>query len=224
MRTQDTQDMRDMQEELHRALDARVRAAGPRGPGAAAVAVLRSFDARGFAQSVIDFAAQLPEDARREWLADFTRTVFLAGNPANLAVRLPPSVVGRDGQVAWYAPTSGSRHRELRLLLRLVQGELPHAEPFSLDVPGAGPEAAGRWRLAVATAGLSLPQYLVHVNHTLAEAVLTGILRPGDRLTVEHVRRLDALPARYAYLRVHRDTEAPDRLRAYACLTEATGG
>jgi hypothetical protein len=211
----------DVQEELHRALDARVRAAGPRGPGgAAAVAVLRSFDPRGFAQSVIDFAAWLPQDARREWLADFTRTVFLAGNPANLAVRLPPSVVGRDGQVAWYAATPGSRHRELRLLLRLVRGEVPPAEPFGLNVPGPG--AGRRWRLAVATAGLSLQQYLVHVNHTLAEAVLTGILRPGDRLTVEHVRRLDTFPARYAYLRVHRDTEAPDRLRAYACLTEVT--
>ncbi|MGP4002859.1 hypothetical protein [Streptomyces sp. 8N706] len=44
--------------------------------------------------------------------------------------------------------------------------------------------------------GLSLPQYLVHLGHTLAESVLTGVPpRSGDRITTVHVRRVTA-PAR----------------------------
>ncbi|WP_367042197.1 DUF6182 family protein [Streptomyces sp. Je 1-332] len=212
------------QEELRELLDTRIRAAGPRRTGASAVAVLRGFDPRGFARSALDFATWLPPRDRARWQADFTRTVFLAGNPRNLAGRLPPSVVAPDGQVAWYAAGPRVTHRELRLLLRAVQGDLPSVlpGPFTLDVPHApaGPARRGggarRRRMTVATAGLSLPRYLVHVNHTLAESVLTGVLAPGDVLTVHHVEELPEPIAEPCYVRVHQDPCDPDRLRAFA--------
>jgi hypothetical protein len=211
------------QEELREILDTRIRAAGPQRSEAPAVAVLRGFDPRGFARSVLDFATWLPPEARARWQADFTRTVFLAGNPQNLADRLPPSVVAPDGQIAWYAPGPRVAHRELRLLLRAVQGDLPPVMPgpFTLRVPHAPatrPREGGvrRLRMTVAISGLSLGRHLVHVNHTLAESVLTGVLAPGDLVTVHHVHELPEPTRRHAYLRVHQDPDAPDLLRAFA--------
>ncbi|GAA3097504.1 DUF6182 family protein [Streptomyces rectiviolaceus] len=218
------------QEELREILDTRIRTAGPRRSEASAVAVLRGFDPRGFARSVLDFATWLSPDARARWQADFTRTVFLAGNPRNLAGRLPPSVVASDGQVAWYAAGPRLAHRELRLLLRAFQGDLPPVMPgpFTLDVPhtpAAPPRVGGvrRLRMTVATSGLSLPRYLVHVNHTLAESLLTGVLLPGDLLTVHHADELPEPTQRHAYLRVHQDPAAPHLLRAFARVEEDEG-
>ena len=214
------------QEELREILDARIRAAGPRRPEASAVAVLRGFDPRGFARSVLDFVTWLPPEARAQWQADFTRTVFLAGNPRNLAGRLPPSVVAPDHQVAWYATGPRAAHRELRLLLRAVQGDLPPVlpGPFTLEVPHARADArtdgVRRRRMTIATAGLSLPRYLVHVNHTLAESLLTGVLAPGDLLTVHHAPELPEPTQEHTYLRVHQDPAGPDLLRAFARVEE----
>ncbi|MGA4844620.1 DUF6182 family protein [Streptomyces sp. G45] len=209
------------QRQLRAALDARVRAAGPRPAHGPAVAVLRAFDAGAFARSVLDFASWLPPAARADWQGDFTRTVFLAGNPRNLAARLPPSLVSADGHIAWYAGGPRRARRELRLLLRAVEGALPPALPaaVTLTVPGATRHPR-RWRADIATGGLSLPQYLVHVNHTLAESLLTGVLAPGDRLTLRHAPALPELPRSPAYLRVHQDPGDPGRLRAFAAVTD----
>ncbi|MEU7650196.1 DUF6182 family protein [Streptomyces huasconensis] len=211
------------QRQLRAALDARIRAAGPRPGHGPAVAVLRDFDARSFARSVLDFASWLSPAARANWQGDFTRTVFLAGNPRNLAVRLPPSLVSPDGHIAWYAGGPRQARRELRLLLRAIEGELPPTLPgaVTLTVPGAPAAVPGhRWRATVATDGLSLPQYLVHVNHALAESVLTGILAPGDELTLHHTPDVPELPFAPAYLRVHQDMRDPERLRAFVALTD----
>ncbi|QEU91109.1 DUF6182 family protein [Streptomyces kanamyceticus] len=216
------------QAELRAVLEARVRAAGaPRAP-MPAVAVLMGFDPATFARSVLDFAAGLAADARRDWQADFTRTVYLVGNPANLAHRLPPATVSPDGQVAWYTCAPWARQRDLRLLLRKVQGELPAdlAERCAVDVPESAAAPAPRerpprhWHLTVATAGLSLPRYLVHVGHTLAEATITGLLAGGDRIAVRHTTDIDELPVQHGYVRVHQDIANADRLRAYAVLAE----
>ncbi|MFE0178566.1 DUF6182 family protein [Streptomyces sp. NPDC059002] len=110
------------QRELREALDARVRAAGAPGPRAAAVAVLHSCELPRFAQSVLDFTAALAPDTARTWLADHTRTVFLAGNPRNLASRLPPSFTSADGRIACTVPLR--THQEYGpWLARSAEGE-----------------------------------------------------------------------------------------------------
>ncbi|MEU4794381.1 DUF6182 family protein [Streptomyces sp. NPDC023327] len=213
------------QEQLRRIVDSRVRAAGGRPARAPAVAVLRAFDPGGFARSALDFAARLSPEEGERWRADFTRTVFLAGNPRNLAGRLPPDLTAPGGQSAWYAPGARTAHRELRLLLRAVEGDLPPDPPgdFTLTVPGARESRARHRRMTVATADVCLPRYLVHVNHTLAESLLTGVLAPGDRLTVRHTPQLPEPRGEPAYVRVHQDPRSPERLRTFACVEEVTG-
>ncbi|WDZ83120.1 DUF6182 family protein [Micromonospora cathayae] len=193
--------------------------AGPAAPSVdlTAVVVLNRFDPVALAGSAPRFAASLDPEQGRAWLAAFTRTVFLAGNPANLRERFGFARV--DAGIAWYGPAPAAEVTGLRRLVKLFPAG-PLTVPAELVVPG-GAGAGGRaWRLAVATDGLTIADYLVHVNHTLVEAVVTGVLPAGEPLVVTHLPDLDdaTLGAADA-VRVHRDRNRPDRLRAYACLT-----
>ena len=67
--------------------------------------------------------------------------------------------------------------------------------------------------------GLTLQDYLVHVHHTLAEAVLDGLLTTRDVLEIEHVPELPDDPRPYHALRVSSDPQYPEHLRAYASLS-----
>ena len=60
----------------------------------------------------------------------------------------------------------------------------------------------------------------MHVNHVLAEAVLDGLIAPGDHLVVRQVPRIVGLPARLATVRVTTEKHLPGRLKAAAGLTE----
>ena len=59
------------------------------------------------------------------------------------------------------------------------------------------------------------------MNHVLAEGVLTGFIRPGDRLVITHVPRLGVVPGPYSMMRAHPDTVDRTRLRGYAVLSTA---
>ncbi|MFI1971843.1 hypothetical protein BLA24_06665 [Streptomyces cinnamoneus] len=196
------------------------------GGGVAAIAVLHEVVPEEFASSVLEFTAALSEEERRCWLGEHTRTRYLVGNPANLAGRLPPTTAHRDGRVAWYREDPRTGHRELRLLLRALRGELPaDPPPYVLHVPRGLPEpdrarSPRSWRITVDVRDLTLPGYLVHLGHTLSEPAITGVLRAGDRIAVHHTRRLTPPAGGHAYLRVHRDTDDPRRLRAYAVLAD----
>lgn len=182
-----------------------------------AVAVLRSFSPAGFAASALDHARSVPDDRRSAWFAAFTRTVFLAGNPENLADRF--AFDRCDGSVAWLWPARAGESVGLRRLLKTFPGTAPISpEPFLL--PGGNVRT-----LYVATEGRSVSDYLVDVNHTLAEAVLTGLLGPDDGVAVCPVPVVDeTLPGRVAALRVHRAPDDAALLAAYTCLTEPLAG
>ncbi|WP_330272830.1 DUF6182 family protein [Lentzea sp. NBC_00516] len=185
----------------------------------AAIAVLREFDPATFARSVVEFASGVNGEPRGAWFGAFTRTLFLAGNPANLVDRFPCDHLAEDGSIAWFGPAPAARTTGLRRLLKKFDGARELALPpvVPIDLPGTG--AGTEHRLQVATAGVTMADYLVHVNHVLAEAVLTRVIRPGDRLTLSHVPRLGTATAPYSVLRVHLDTADRTRLRAYAHLT-----
>jgi hypothetical protein len=110
----------------------------------------------------------------------------------------------------------------LRRLLVLFRGECAPrlTNRFTFTAPlVAGSEPTGQRperRIYVATAGLSASDYLVHLNHTLAESVLTGLIVPGDTITICHLPRLHGCQEELAWLRVHRDNKDANRLRAYA--------
>ncbi|HXL16819.1 MAG TPA: DUF6182 family protein [Streptosporangiaceae bacterium] len=188
-------------------------------PDVAVIAVLHHFDLATFARSALEFALGVGAEERDAWFRAFTRTLFLAGNPVNLAGRFRFNHIAADGSVAWFGPTSTTQSTGLRRLLKRLDGTVAPNPPaaLTLDVPGAS--GGQLYRLYVATAGVAMADYLVHLNHVLAEAVLTKAVKPGDRLLLHHVPRLGSAVAPYQALRVHRDSYHPTRLRAYACLS-----
>ena len=210
--------LRAVREELGRTED-------PEG-GTAAVCVVGAFRLADWVREVCAFALSLTPEEARAWRAGFTRTLFLAGRPDNLRERFDFGHVAADASVAWTRPAPAAGTRTLRRLLKtfaadgpvrvgpLVRVELPAA-------PGPQPRPPVHRDLYVAAAGLTVTATLVQVHHLLAEAVLDGILAPGDELTIRQLPLLTGLPFPLAAVRV--DTAAPDApgLRAYAALSEA---
>jgi hypothetical protein len=188
-----------MRRELARR-DDRAATAAPRGEVTVPVAVLR-FEPAAIVAGAMAFAAGLSPADAGAWLGCYTRAVFLFGNPANLAARHPAVLVAPDGSAAWLGVLDSRRADSVRRLLRPVEGELPAGGPAD-GVTGGG---AAAWLLRVAVRGLDLPRYLIHVHHTVAEAVLTGVLPATDAVALRHVDALDAdevAGSGYAYVRI----------------------
>ncbi|MBI0378111.1 hypothetical protein JBE27_17965 [Streptomyces albiflaviniger] len=202
--------------------------------------VLRRFEPRIYAESVLGYALSLPDPLREAWLRAYTRTVFLTGNPANLATRFDFHHTSRDGSMAWTAPDDSGERSPLRRLLRLFPTAGLPALPARLEVsatasPERDPHApVRRARLYAVTTRVSLAAYLVHVHHVIAEAVITKLIDEHTRLTIHHVPQLDPSDGPFDMLRVVPDADAdasgdgpetagPGRLRACAGLSLGGG-
>ncbi|WP_433325309.1 DUF6182 family protein [Spirillospora sp. CA-294931] len=206
--------MRFSQDVLRAHFEARVARAGSRPAGDyGAVAVLRDFDPATFAGAAAGFARATAGDRRAAWYGAFTRTIFLAGDPANLAERFPRRHLSPGGSVAWYGPGPLADLRTLRRLLRPFRGPLGVPVPFAheIDLPGGG---HGRAVLSVLGAGMAVEDYLVDVNHLVAEAEFDGLLDGVGRLLVRHLPDATDPPARPDRLRVTADL-GQFRARAY---------
>lgn len=177
--------------------------------------VLHGLTVSSFVSGACAFAAGLAADRASAWRRSFTRTIFLAGNPENLADRFTFAHVTPDRLAAWTPPSTMDELAGLRRLLKAFDG--PH--PVPAESPVTVPGRSGRsFTLSLATAGITVADTLVHLNHLLAEAVLDGVLGPGDRLVLRQVPRLGGAP--FEALRVGLDPVAPHRLRAFACLSK----
>lgn len=204
-----------------------------------AVAVVRHFDPAAWVREASAFALGLAPEVAAAWRRSFTRTVYLAGNPANLLGRYSFDRLAEDGSVGWCGPAPAASSAELRRLLKLFlsTAEFPVGPPRTVTVPAApgagpmppGPPSSGPARrtgihrdLCLAVSGVRVPEGLVHLNHLVAEAALDGLIVPGDRLTLRTVPSLTGASGPFAALRVDADPTHPDRLRAYAALTEET--
>ncbi|MET9496315.1 DUF6182 family protein [Streptomyces sp. NPDC006552] len=179
------------------------------------------------------FALSVPADRAVAWQRSFTRTVYLAGRPDNLRERFAFDHISADGSVAWAGPAPSDTTRALRRLLRTFHGArtLPTWTPTTVEIPEPvtpDPEPRPRHRppvhrdLYIATAKVTVADALVQVNHLLAEAVLEGVIAPGDHVTLRPVPRLSGLDMPFAALRVDTDNQRPHELRAYAGLTQET--
>ncbi|MFH8798774.1 DUF6182 family protein [Streptomyces sp. NPDC017936] len=200
---------------------------GVRAEGVAAVVVVRDVRLPSWVRETCAFALSLTPERADAWRRSLTRTLYLAGRPDNLRERFAFTRVAADGTAAWAGPDPDEATTGLRRLLRTFSGRrlLTAWQPVTVELPSAQgrPERAPVHRdLYLATAHLTLADALVHLGHLLAESVIDGTLGPGDRLTLRSVPRLTALPAPYAALRVDTDRLRPDRLRAYAALTQET--
>ncbi|QQQ78747.1 hypothetical protein IOD16_10030 [Saccharothrix sp. 6-C] len=184
----------------------------------AVVAVVGGFDLVEWVRGTVAFAASLSDvDA---WRRSFTKTLFLAGNPARLTGRFAFRHVA--GRLAWTDLAPADAHLPLRQLLRAFVGER------ELDVPGDVvidlPGPPGRHRVLHVAGAMPVARAMVHLNHLLVEAVFDGVLAPGDRLTVRRVPRLIGVTGPFDALRVGVDPASPGRLHALMALTEEVSG
>ncbi|GAA2677389.1 MULTISPECIES: DUF6182 family protein [Actinosynnema] len=191
--------------------------------GVAVIAVLRRFDLAAWVRGTVALASGLDAESASAWRGAFTRTLFLAGNPANLGDRFAFARTDPAGSAAWTAPAPATAHTPLRRLLRAFAGTRELAGAADVPVPLPGPPT-GRRVLCLVRSGLALERGLVHLGHLLAEAVLDGLLRPGDLLVVRGVPRLVGAPGPFDALRVDSDPDCPGRLLAVTGLVEEDAG
>jgi hypothetical protein len=190
--------------------------------GVAALVLLRSLRLADVVHGAREFAAGLDPGEAEAWRESWTRTRFLFGNPANLGPRNPARVVAPGRTAAWLGPFPGTRPPGLSRLLKPVTGGLPRLA-HDIDFPGSGSGVGPRRMLAIATGGLTLAGYLVHLHHTLAEAVLLGRLRPEEPLRLSHRPQAELDPEweRAAYARVLPEDGEDGRLRVHTWLSPA---
>ena len=199
--------------------------------GLGVAVVVAAVDPAAFIAGAIDFCFAVPPDLRGAWQRTYTRTIFLAGLPATVALRHRHRHVTPDGGLAWHGPAADLHG--LSRLLRAFQGPAPVRPPAGrLTVTLPGPATGHTARALVATDGVSVGDYLVHLHHLVAEATLRGLLRPGDVLHTEHRpvlgdadvgAALDASLAHTTHTRITQDPRDPGRLRLYAVLTSDRG-
>lgn len=178
--------------------------------------LLRSLEPADFVHGTRKFAATLAPDTAAAWRRSWTRTRFLFGNPANITAGNQAWTVAPGGTVGWLGPFRHSRLPGQSRLLKPVSGRLPTV-PRDIDLPGSGPRRV----LWIAVAGLTLVDYLVHLHHTLAEAVLLGRLRPDEPLRLSHrpTVEADSTWGSPAYARVLPEPGDTGRLRLHTWLS-----
>lgn len=189
------------------------------------VTVVRRFELASWIRETCRFASTVDPQRAALWRRSFTRTVFLAGNPENLRDRFAFDHVAQDWAAAWVGPAPAGASTDLRRLLKIFEGThaVPAQPPTTVEIPvdrAARRRPPVRRDLYLATAALTISGCLVHLNHLLVEAVLDGLIVPGDVLTLHQRPGLAGVPVPFAALRVAAEPAHPDRLRAYAGLTE----
>ena len=191
----------------------------------AVVAVLRRFSLDSLIVESSAFAHGMADRDAQTWRHSFTRTVFLAGNPDNLAGRFHFAHVAMDGSAAWTVPAADTATAGLRRLLRTFEAPAalpttPHHIVYAAGEPaGHGPRPPARFGLYVATAFVPVANALADVHHLVTEAVVDHLLQPGDAMEVHTVPRLAGLGGPAVGVRVGVDPLEPTRLRACAALT-----
>lgn len=186
-----------------------------------AVVVLRRVELAAWLRGTCLFAQGLAPAAAAAWRRSFTRTIFLAGNPANLVGRFTFDYIAPDGSAAWLAPRPAAATMTLRRLLTAfdIDAALPPLSGTVELLSGAPERAPLDHQVHVATAGMRLTDSLIALNHLLVEAVLDRHIRPGDTLTLHRSPTLAGVPGPFTAIRAMPDPVDAQRLRAQACLT-----
>ncbi|ACZ83709.1 DUF6182 family protein [Streptosporangium roseum] len=194
---------------------------GVAGPGGAAdsgrqvtvMVVMRRLDLGDLVQGALEFTGGLSPEEADIWYRNWTRTRFLLGNPHNLLGSAAVRTVGPGGHLAWLGPVDVARPPGPSRLLKPVTGRLPELPP-SVHLPGG--RRGAPCEIRIACRGLTTAGYLIHLHHTLAEAVLLGRIDPRTPVRLVHVPDLDEGSAlSSAYARVHYGADGALRLYTF---------
>ncbi|MEU7989086.1 DUF6182 family protein [Streptosporangium canum] len=187
---------------------------GAVGPGQVTVmVVMRRLDLGDLVHGALEFTAGLSPEEADIWYRNWTRTRFLLGNPHNLLGSPAVRTVGPGGHLAWLGPVDVARPPGPSRLLKPVTGRLPELPP-SVHLPGE--RRGAPCEIRIACRGLTTAGYLIHLHHTLAEAVLLGKIDPRTPVRLVHVPDLDDESAlSSAYARVHYGADGALRLYTF---------
>lgn len=187
---------------------------GAVGPGQVTVmVVMRRLDLGDLVHGALEFTGGLSPEEADIWYRNWTRTRFLLGNPHNLLGSPAVRTVGPGGHLAWLGPVDIARPPGLSRLLKPVTGRLPELPP---SVHLLGERRGAPCEIRIACRGLTTAGYLIHLHHTLAEAVLLGKIAPRTPVRLVHVPDLDDESAlTSAYARVHYGADGALRLYTF---------
>ncbi|HEV2342657.1 MAG TPA: DUF6182 family protein [Actinocrinis sp.] len=139
-----------------------------------------------------------------------------AAQPTTIRIPAPQTVLSRTALSQTALPRTASS-QNVSSQNAVARNTLPRILPA-----GRTARPSIHRDLHMVTVGVQLHQVLVHLHHLLAEAAMDGLIAPGDLLTLRPVPCLVGVSTPFAAIRVDVDPTLPDRLRAYAALTEET--
>lgn len=159
--------------------------------------VLRDWHEQTFVHGLMAFLKSLDELPRQKWLANFTKTRILAGDPQRNSVRSLLHCGNQD--VGFALVDSSMRHDPLSSLLVDFQSAMVVGEGVQADVVLAG--GADIWQLYLDVRELNLQAYIVHLTHLLAESFILLEGRTPACLRMTHLNEAPQ-PADAVYARI----------------------
>jgi hypothetical protein len=167
--------------------------------------VVREPDLPALARGLARVVADMPDDERAAWLANFTKVRLFAGRP--MSAGLAPLLTHVEGDAIGFALLDAeARHPRIAdLLVPLRSG----AGPAPGDVIDLHWDAGdGRRELVIDVDGLDWTRYLVHVLHLLAEAAIVDATF-GGRIALRHVAEAPVCREDVEQLRLDLDATPP---------------
>jgi len=187
------------------------------------IVVLSNFEISAYVNNCLIFLSKLTEHALIDWYHQFTTTIFLIGNIGKLASSVTFLHIAEDGSSGWCAPASPLAWRQqTRILKQFKSMQTLGRHEYSINTSAYCDSASSNGVssvLQIAVRGLTLNQYLIHLNHAICEIYIMGLLKTTTTLIIKNVEDIVEVTETPHYVRVHIDSEIPDQLRAYALLS-----
>lgn len=179
-----------------------------------AITIIQDFNLDSYIKAIFAWYTRLDADDKQFWYRSFTKNIFLFGNIEKIKNRFNELITYADERVCFVDLKNHKRKQELsRLLPKVETFQEYQAHDVVCDAHTDQPKAT----LYIATEGLKLEEYLIHITHILVESLLLNHINNHTCLTVHHVAKI---PAHIGMLR-HRidiDTRDPSTLKCYAAI------
>jgi hypothetical protein len=176
-----------------------------------AVIIIKDFSLDTYLDFINNCYAEIPSDILTKWYKNFSRTIFLFGNPDKLYKNQKNKIRVRAKNYAFCIPEDPSGQKGIRLLLRAVNtnklfktndlNRKKTTKVLSLDI-----------------SQMRLERYLVHLTHTLFEVKILNLVKNTDEFSIKHVNHPIRVAKKPLYTRVDVDESNTSRLRLYTQL------